>query len=60
MQARTMNSILSLMVLYGLIATLAWARALKALTDERRESRQAWEQVHELRANVAGGWPITF
>ena len=60
MPARSMNCILSLMVLYGLIATLAWARALKALADERRESRQAWEQVNELRANVAGGWPITF
>ena len=33
------------------------ARALMALADERRESRQAWEQVHELRASAAGGWP---
>jgi len=54
-----MNRIFILMLIYGLIATLAWVRALMALADERQESRQAWEQVNELRASVAGGWPVT-
>jgi Tfp pilus assembly protein PilO len=53
-----MNRIFVMMLLYGLISTLAWARALMALADERRESRQAWEQVHEIRASAAGGWPV--
>lgn len=55
-----MRNILVVFTIYCVIATFAWLRALVALADERRESRQAWEQVQELRASAAGGWPILF
>lgn len=48
------------LLVYGAIATVAWLRALNDLSDERRESRQAWEHVQELRASVAAGVPVRF
>lgn len=55
-----MGRICIVLMIYGAIATVAWLRALSDLLAERRESRQAWEQVQELRASVAAGVPVRF
>ncbi len=55
-----MGRICLVLLIYGATATVAWLFALNDLFDERRESRQAWEQVQELRASVAAGLPVRF
>jgi hypothetical protein len=55
-----MGRICLVLLIYGATATVAWLCALNDLFDERRESRQAWDQVQELRASVAAGVPVRF
>lgn len=49
-----MRPLIAILLVYCLIATLAYARALMDLAEEKIESKRAWEQVRSMQSAKVG------